>query len=101
MYPQIKELFDLVVGSRVGGLVAMLISLKNESVSNYLQLFLEYPQRIFKTNFLAKLGIWSKSKYKMKAIEEFVKELFGDTLTMTNVCKPENALVCLNTNHLK
>jgi hypothetical protein len=92
---KIKELFDLIVGTEIGGVIALLVSIANEPVANHSQLILTYPPSVYKGNFLSKLGIWSKSKYKSKTIEAFAKKLFGDSMTMTGICKPENSLVAV------
>jgi patatin-like phospholipase/acyl hydrolase len=86
-------LFDLIVGSGVGGIVALLVGLKRESVSNYADFFMEYPQRIFKGDFLTKLGIWIKYKYSSKTLKTVFQEMFGETITLCRCCGPENALV--------
>jgi patatin-like phospholipase/acyl hydrolase len=92
LFLQIHQLFDIVVGSGIGGLIALLVALKRDPVSNYTDLFLEYPQRIFKGDVFVKLGFWSKYKYKTKFIQAIAEELFGD-ITMSNSCGPEQIQV--------
>jgi hypothetical protein len=86
-------LFDLIVGSGVGGIVALLVGLKREPVSNYVDFFMEYPQKIFKGDLLTKMGIWIKYKYSSKTLKTVFQEMFGES-TMSQCCGPENTLVC-------
>jgi patatin-like phospholipase/acyl hydrolase len=86
-------LFDLIVGSGVGGIVALLVGLKREPVSNYVNFFMEYPQKLFKGDLLTKMGIWIKYKYSSKTLKTLFQEMFGES-TMNQHCEPENTLVC-------
>jgi predicted acylesterase/phospholipase RssA len=91
---KIHQLFDLVVGSGIGGLVALLVALTKHSVSYYTDLFLEYPQRIFKGDVFVKLGFWSKFKYKSKFLQMLAEELFGD-MSMASACGNDQTLVAV------
>jgi patatin-like phospholipase/acyl hydrolase len=87
-------LFDLIVGSGVGGIVALLVGLKRETVSNYVNFFMEYPQKLFKDDFLTKIAFWAKYKHDPKNLKTLFQEMFGES-TMSQYCEPENTLVCL------
>jgi patatin-like phospholipase/acyl hydrolase len=71
-------LFDLIAGSGIGGIVALILGLKRESATNNSDFFLEYPQKIFRGMVFTKLGFWSKYKYKSKNIQALAEELFND-----------------------
>jgi patatin-like phospholipase/acyl hydrolase len=86
-------LFDLIVGSGVGGVVALLVGLKRQPVSHYADFFMEYPQKIFKADFLTKLGIWIKYKYSSKTLKAVFQEMFGESTMLCKCCGPEHALV--------
>jgi hypothetical protein len=88
-------LFDLIVGSGVGGIVALLVGLKRETVSNYVNFFMEYPQKLFKGDLLTKIAFWAKYKYPSKTLKAFFQEKFGES-TICHYCEPENTLVCSN-----
>jgi hypothetical protein len=81
-----------VVGSGIGGIVALLVSLKRDPVSSYADFFMEYPQKIFKGDLLTKLGIWIKYKYSSKSLKTVFQELFGENV-MCNCIGPEYPLV--------
>jgi predicted acylesterase/phospholipase RssA len=91
---RIYELFDLVVGSGIGGVVALLVSLKSECLSNYVDFFMEYPQNIFKSGLLKRISTRNKSKYSNKTLKTVFQHLFGEK-TMSKCCSPEYALVAV------
>jgi patatin-like phospholipase/acyl hydrolase len=90
---QIHELFDLIVGSGVGGIVALLVGLKREPISNYVDFFMEYPQKLFKGGLLTKITTRKKYKYSSKTLQTVFQEMFGESI-MSQFCGPENTLVC-------
>jgi patatin-like phospholipase/acyl hydrolase len=86
-------LFDLIVGSGIGGIIALLVGLKREPVSNYVDFFMDYPQKLFKTDLISKIIAQKKYKYSSKSLKTLFQELFGE-IAMSECCGPENALVC-------
>jgi patatin-like phospholipase/acyl hydrolase len=90
---QIRQLFDLVVGSGIGGVVALIVSVRDYSPNKLLEFFLDYPQKVFKANIFTKIGFWIKYKYENKHLIAAAKELFGEDCSLNNLTGPECALV--------
>jgi patatin-like phospholipase/acyl hydrolase len=82
----------LIVGSGIGGIVALIIALKKEPASNYVDYFLDYPQKIFKSDTFMRIGSWEKYKYDSKSLVATMRELFGE-MTMSSCSRPEYPLV--------
>lgn len=90
---QIRQLFDLVVGSGIGGVVALIVSVRDYSPNKLLEFFLDYPQKVFKANIFTKIGFWIRYKYENKHLIAAAKELFGEDCSLNNLTGPECALV--------
>jgi patatin-like phospholipase/acyl hydrolase len=72
-------LFDLIVGSGMGGIVALIVSIKSHySPEKMFEFFFDYPNKIFKANLITKLHFWIKNKYGSKQLIATTKELFGE-----------------------
>jgi patatin-like phospholipase/acyl hydrolase len=83
----------LIVGSGIGGVIALIIALKKESPSYFVEYFLDYSQKIFKNDTFTKIEDWDKYKYDSKSLIATMKELFGETI-MSKCSVPEYPLVC-------
>jgi predicted acylesterase/phospholipase RssA len=95
---KIHELFDLVVGSGIGGIVALTLSLKRQAANDYAEFFLEYPQKIFKNDLPMRIGNWERYKYETKFLVATIRELFGDALSglpLRSYCKPDYPMVAV------
>jgi patatin-like phospholipase/acyl hydrolase len=86
-------LFDLVVGSGIGGVVALIVSTRDYSPNTLLEFFFNYPQKVFKANIFTKIGFWIKYKYENKHLIAATKELLGDDYSLNTFSGPEYALV--------
>jgi patatin-like phospholipase/acyl hydrolase len=77
---QIYQLFDLIIGSGVGGIVALAVGAKKVDVQQFEKEFNEYLHRVFQTNIFTKLSPAFKHKFSSNCLIEETKRLFGSTL---------------------
>lgn len=71
---KIHEMFDLIVGTSSGALIASMLHMPPEIIANYLKD--SYKDRLFKPNWLSFGGLFD-TKYSTKAKEELIDEIVG------------------------
>jgi hypothetical protein len=93
---KIHQLFDMIIGSGVGGIVTIAVGVKRVDLERFEKEFYEYLQRIFRTNPFAKLSPIFKHKFSANSLIEETKRMFGQTLlseTMQSLESPVCAVV--------
>lgn len=81
----IPELFDMVVGTSIGGILATLLTKKDPlnpnkakySATYLLNFFENHSQEMFQTKWFSGFGLF-KTKYRATSMEKLLNELLGD-----------------------
>jgi hypothetical protein len=84
---KICQLFDLIMGSGVGGFLALATALKKDPVREFTNLFLEYTQTFSKKSDLLrkKLSFFRKYKYSSQPLKMLMQNIFGE-MRLHNRC---------------
>lgn len=90
----IQTLFDYVVGTSVGGIIGLALSLQNKNTNDYAynasalpKLFKDCAERIFDQHWYSSTFSLVTSKYSRTGIDNFLQEKFGDA-RFTDVLLP-------------
>jgi patatin-like phospholipase/acyl hydrolase len=82
----------LIVGSGIGGIVALLVGLQKKPASTCVDFFLHYSQKIFQKS-ARRFSFLSQYLYSKSLLEETFQGQFGKTETMDTFCSSESTLV--------
>lgn len=89
------DLFDLIVGTSIGGDIAIMLGLGIPS-SDILRIFIEDGERFFKKKKFSFNGFFG-AKYDTKNLERFLYEKMGDSLMRDLKCRVICTAYCLET----
>jgi calcium-independent phospholipase A2-gamma len=105
---EVRHLFDLIVGTSTGAIVAASIGLKKKTLPQLYDLYRNLARRVFKKNILQKLGLLryayllfgAKTFYNISDLEVVIKEQLGGELdfidTMRDSDSPKVAVLATN-----
>ncbi len=95
---KIQDLFDYIIGTSVGGILALSLADRNPNLSSYVEFYQKMPKKIFNTGFGRKLLFWLP-KYHVTDLQNAMYDHFRQrTFLETVESSPLVAATTYNSN---